>query len=168
MKTRKTPPIDDRITFLMHRIEAKMELICNPMFRHLDVALHTSRMLVILMEVETARVGDLVTRMVLPQSTISHQLRALEKRKLIRRTQAVADSRSVIVELTARGKAVAEQCNQLSAEVYEAMVAGLSQPELERLRVQMRHMFDGLEKLSARKNADRPAPGAKRRRAASA
>ncbi len=145
-----------------------MELICNPMFRHLDVALHTSRMLVILMEVKKARVGDLVARMVLPQSTISHQLRELEKRKLIRRTQAVADSRSVIVELTAQGKAVADKCNQLSAEVYDAMVAGLSQPELERLRVQMRQMFDGLEKLSAKKNSKRPTPGAKRRRTAPA
>jgi len=161
MKTIKTPPINDRITFLMHRIEAKMELICNPLFRHLDVAWHTSRILVILMEVNRARVGDLVTRMVLPQSTISHQLRELEKRKLIRRTQAVADSRSVIVELTARGRVVAGKCNQLSAEVYEAMVAGLSQRELKRLRVQMRHMFDGLEKLSAKKRVERPRPASK-------
>jgi MarR family transcriptional regulator, organic hydroperoxide resistance regulator len=118
----------------MHRIEAKLELICNPHFRRYDVALHNSRMLVLLAETGTARVGDLVSRMVLPQSTISHQLRELEKRALIRRTPGVADSRSVLVELTAKGRRVAQRCNALSAQVYQTMVAGLSGTELAQLR----------------------------------
>ena len=61
------PPLNDRISFLMHRIEAKLELICNPYFRRYDVALHNSRMLVLLTETGSVRVGDLVGRMVLPQ-----------------------------------------------------------------------------------------------------
>ena len=106
MKKQALPPLNDRISFLMHRIEAKLEVICNPYFRRFDVALHNSRMLVLLLESGQARVGDLVSRMALPQSTISHQLRELEKRKLILRTPSMADSRSVIVELTARGRQV--------------------------------------------------------------
>ena len=153
----KLPPLNDRISFLMHRIEAKLELICNPHFRRYDVALHNSRMLVILAETGTARVGDLVSRMVLPQSTISHQLRELEKRALIRRTPGVTDSRSVIVELTAKGRRVAQQCNSLSAEVYQTMVDGLSAPELAQLRAQLRGMFDRLEVLSSSAVDDAPA-----------
>ena len=141
----------------MHRIEAKLELICNPYFRRYDVALHNSRMLVILAETGTARVGDLVSRMVLPQSTISHQLRELEKRDLIRRTPGVKDSRSVIVELTAKGRRVAKRCNALSAQVYQTMVEGLSGTELTQLRAQLRGMFERLELLSSAKGEEEPA-----------
>ena len=133
----------------MHRIEAKLELICNPYFRRYDVALHNSRMLVILAEAGSAR-------MVLPQSTISHQLLELEKRKLIRRVQGRDDSRSVIVKLTARGKQVAERCNALSAEVYQSMVRGLLPTELAQLRGQLRGIYDRLAELSAAKSAEEP------------
>jgi DNA-binding MarR family transcriptional regulator len=140
----------------MHRIEAKLELICNPYFRRYDVALHNSRMLVLLAETGSARVGDLVSRMVLPQSTISHQLQKLEKRKLIRRVPGREDSRSVIVKLTARGKQVAKRCNALSAEVYRSMVRGLSRKELEQLRGQLRGIYDRLAELSAGNGAEEP------------
>lgn len=165
-KTRKAlPPINERISFLMHRIDAELALICNPVFRHLDVVLHNSRILVILLEAGSVKVGDLVRLMVLPQSTISHQLRELEKRKLIRRTQGTEDSRSIIVALTAKGRGVAKQCNAMSRDVYDAMVGDLSRGELETLRSQLRGMFERLEALQERKYSERRAP-AKRRKAA--
>jgi DNA-binding MarR family transcriptional regulator len=165
-KIRKSPlpPINDRISFLMHRIDAQLAAICNPHFRHLDVVLHNSRMLVILREVGQARVADLVNRMVLPQSTISHQLRELEKRELISRKPAVNDSRSTLIRLTPKGKRVAEQCNALSVEVYQAMVEGLSRSDIERLRAQLRDIFERLEKLRVRQGAERVAPPGKPRR----
>jgi len=165
MKKQALPPLNDRISFLMHRIEAKLEVICNPYFRRFDVALHNSCMLVLLLESGQARVGDLVSRMALPQSTISHQLRELEKRKLILRTPSMADSRSVIVELTARGRQVALQCNDLSAHVYESMVDGFSPTDLERLRLQLRSIYANLERLHVLESAAvarRPHPASTR------
>lgn len=154
-KKKTPPPLGERIAFLIHRVEAKTEIVCNPLFRHLDVALQDTRVLVNLLEAGQLRVGDLVSIMAMPQSTISHQLRALERRKLVRRTPGVADSRSILVELTARGKEVAEQCNQLSEEVYRTMVDGFSQTELEQLRSQLRTIFERLEKFGAERRAER-------------
>lgn len=103
VKSNKSPlPIDERISFLIHRISARVFQVCNPYFREYGVDLHNSRMLVILMEDEQACVGDLVTRMVLPQSTISHQIMQLEKRGLIKRKRDEEDSRSVTVSLGSR------------------------------------------------------------------
>lgn len=149
------PSIDDRISFMMHRIEAQLAAICNPHFRHLDVVLHNSRMLVILLESGQARVADLVNRMVLPQSTISHQLRELERRALISRRPDPTDSRSTIVQLTGKGRRVAAECNTLSTEIYAVMVAGLSRAELERLRAQLRDMFARLQQLKIEKRLER-------------
>jgi DNA-binding MarR family transcriptional regulator len=154
-KTKGIPPLGERISFLIHRVEAKTEIVCNPLYRHLDVALQDTRVLVNLLEAGQLRVGDLVNMMAMPQSTISHQLRALEKRKLIRRTQALADSRSVIVELTALGKSVAQQCNSVSEEVYRIMVEGLSAPELTQLRAQLREIYQRLEQFGIKKAAER-------------
>jgi len=149
--------LGERISFLIHRVEAKTEIVCNPLFRHLDIALQDTRVLVNLLEAGQLRVGDLVNIMVVPQSTLSHQLRSLEKRKLIRRTQAVADSRSVLVELTAHGREVAQQCNQRSVEVYRAMVGEFSVAELAQLRSQLRGIYQRLEEYGEKKNAERSA-----------
>ena len=155
--TRKqaAPRLAERISFLIHRVEAKTEIVCNPLFRHLDVALQDTRVLVNLLEAGELRVGYLVNIMVMPQSTISHQLRALEKRKLVRRTQAVTDSRSVLVELTSRGRKIASMCNRMSEEVYGVMVEGLSEIELNQLRSQLRGIFERLEGLRRKKLAER-------------
>jgi DNA-binding MarR family transcriptional regulator len=120
-------------------------LICNSYFREYGIDLHNSRMLVILMEDEEARVGDLVSRMVLPQSTISHQILQLEKRGLVKRKRAEDDNRSVTVSLTKKGREVAQLCNTLSSDVYQAMVEGMSQTELKQLRQQLRDIFDRLD-----------------------
>jgi DNA-binding MarR family transcriptional regulator len=139
------PPLDERISFLIHRISARVFLTCNPYFREYGIDLHNSRMLVLLMEGGEARVGDLVTRMVLPQSTISHQILQLEKRGLVKRKRAEDDSRSVAVSLTRKGREVAQLCNTRSSDVYEAMVEGMSQAELKQLRQQLRDIFDRLD-----------------------
>jgi MarR family transcriptional regulator, organic hydroperoxide resistance regulator len=158
MSRRKAPPpLSERISFLIHRVEAKTELVCNPLYRHLDVALQDTRVLVNLLEAGRLRVGDLVSLMAMPQSTISHQLRALEKRNLVRRMPGVTDSRSVLVELTSRGKDVARQCNEISEEVYRIMVEDLSASELAQLRAQLRSVFERLEKFGEDKRAERKA-----------
>ena len=156
-KRRKSalPAINDRISFLMHRIDAQLAAICTPHFRHLDVVLHQSRMLVILLESGPVRVSDLVQRMVLPQSTISHQLRELEKRALVSRKSDKNDSRATIIQLTTKGRRTAEQCNALSTEIYQTMVESLSNTEIERLRAQLRDIFDRLEQFRRRKASER-------------
>lgn len=165
-KTRSAPlpPINERISFLMHRVDAQLDAVCNPHFRHLDVVLHNSRMLVLLLEMGQTRVADLVERMVLPQSTISHQLRELEKRELITRGTDESDNRATLVKLTPKGKRIAQQCNELSSEVYGAMVEGLSATDIERLRDQLRGIFNRLEQLRIRQASGRALLQAKQQR----
>lgn len=143
------PPLHDRISFLMHRVDSQLTLICNPHFRHLGVVLHNSRMLVILLECGKVRLSELVTRMVLPQSTISHQVKVLEKRRLVVCSSDPRDSRQTLVELTAKGRRLAEECNDLSVEIYGTMVEGLSKADIVRLRHQLQGMFERLERLKA-------------------
>jgi MarR family transcriptional regulator, organic hydroperoxide resistance regulator len=142
------PPMNRRLTFQVHRVNAKVAQIANPLFRIQQLDLLSSRILVLLLERDEMRVGELVEEMVLPQSTISHQLQRLEKRKLLRRRRARDDNRSVAVSLTQRGLEVARQCNQLSLAVYQHMTERLTDVEAAQLARLLGKMFATLETFS--------------------
>lgn len=142
--TGNAPPVEERVSFLIHKVNARLAQIVNREFRVLGLDLFGSRILVFLLERREMRVGELVEAMVLPQSTISHQLQRLEKKKLIRRRRTKEDNRSVAVVLTPYGEQIALQCNDLSLTVYRALTAQFSTAELDALRSQLRRMFEAL------------------------
>ena len=139
------PSVDERVSFQVHRVNAKLAQVANALFRTHDLDLISSRILVILLERREIRVGQLVDLMVLPQSTISHQLQRLDRRGLLLRTRIKEDNRSVAVTLTEEGMKVAAECNALSLDIYGHMTRGLSDPELDQLRLLLGRMFATLE-----------------------
>ena len=138
-------PTDRRFTFQVHKLSAKIAQVANPLFRihHLDQV--SSRILVLLLERKEMHVGDLVEAMVLPQSTISHQLQRLEKRNLLRRRRAHRDNRLVAVTLTRKGTAIARQCDQLSLAVHRHIIRGLSKGEINQLTALIGKAFSALD-----------------------
>jgi len=139
------PPLGERVTFLIHRINARLAQAANPVFRRHDLDLYSSRILVALLERAEMTVGELVELMVLPQSTISHQLRRLESAGLIRRRRRANDNRSVSVTLTPHGAAVSAECNELSRAIYSVMVGRLSAHWLAELGKLLRQLFANLD-----------------------
>jgi DNA-binding MarR family transcriptional regulator len=143
------PAIARRPTFIVHRINAELARICNPLFRRLGVDLITSRILAILLEQNSAYVGDIVELMALPQSTVSHQIKRLETAGLITRKTDKADNRAYFVALTRKGKAIAEQCSHISASLYRQIFDGLAEEEMQQLASQLEQMDARLKTLSA-------------------
>lgn len=139
------PPIEERISFMIHRVNAQLARLCNPFFARYDLDLYSSRILVVLLEKDTVRVGELVDLMALPQSTISHQLRRLEKQGLIKRHRLQDDNRSVVVSLTQKGLVTGKECNVLSQTVFNAMIDGIPAEDLEVLKKHMTAMYDRLK-----------------------
>jgi MarR family transcriptional regulator, organic hydroperoxide resistance regulator len=146
---RQDPRLEQRISFLVHRINARIAQVANRLFRHHELDLFSSRILVFLVEHREMRVGELVDAMALPQSTISHQLQRLEKRKLIRRRRTREDNRSVAVVLTPQGEAVARECNQLSLAVYGTMIEDLDDADVETLLRLLGTIFASLGRFDA-------------------
>lgn len=145
-------PTDRRFTFQVHKLSAKIAQVANPLFRIHDLDQVSSRILVLLLEREEMHVGDLVEAMVLPQSTISHQLQRLEKRNLLRRRRAHRDNRLVAVTLTRKGMTIARQCDRLSLAVHRHIIQGLSEADISRLTALIAKAFSALE--SYRPQAD--------------
>jgi MarR family transcriptional regulator, organic hydroperoxide resistance regulator len=134
------PPLEERFSFLAHRINAQLTRICNPMFRKWNVDIDMSRMLVMLKQQGEMTAGEIVDFMALPQSTVSYQIKRLEKLGYIKRASSREDSRVVVARLTASGKKVAEESNELSREITAVMVDAISEMDGDALRAGLQKM----------------------------
>jgi len=121
--------LEDRITFLVHTVAARIAAVGNRHFRAHDLNHYSARILVLLQQHEELRAGELVDLLVLPQSTISSQLQALHAKRLIRRRRSRRDNRSVILTLTPAGMELARDCDGLSLRVHHALLDDMSERE---------------------------------------
>lgn len=140
----KRRPLEERVSFLAHRINARLLHVCNPLIADYKLDLFSSRIIVAIAERGPMRVGDIVELMALPQSTISHQLKRLERDQYIRRTRSETDNRTVVITLTPQGQEMAEICNRLSDLIMANISQALSKQEIEHLSDLMKRVFDSL------------------------
>jgi DNA-binding MarR family transcriptional regulator len=137
--------LGQRISLIVHRVNARFTQIANKLLSTQGISMYDSRILLFLLEREEMRVGELVQEMALPQSTISHQLKQLQTRKLIRRRRTRKDNRSVVVTLTPAGEVIARDCEQYSVYVQRCLIDSFSEKELAQLTALLNIAFDVLE-----------------------
>lgn len=137
-------PLEDRVSFLTHRINARLQQLCNPVIAPYQLDLYSSRIIVALAEKGPMKVGELVDLMALPQSTMSHQLKRLERDDYVLRTRSEVDNRTVVISLTRRGADVAETCNRLSDMILGSVSQELNRQEIEQLTALLQRVFASL------------------------
>lgn len=123
------PPLLERISFLVHRINAHLLRDMNPKLKAWHIDLTESRLLVVLLELGPLSAGDLVRIMALPQSTVSHQVKRLEKRGYVSRVPDANDSRVIITDLTEAGHVIARQADECSRIVTRMFAETIDNPE---------------------------------------
>lgn len=144
--TRPRRPLEDRVSFLTHRINARLQQLSSPILAPLQLDLYSSRIIVALAERGPMKVGQLVDLMALPQSTMSHQLKRMEKDGYVQRTRSKLDNRTVVITLSAKGEAVSETCNRWSDQVMNSISEDLSDEELGLLSILLQRVFKSLPK----------------------
>lgn len=142
--TRPRRPLEDRVSFLTHRINARLQQLSTPILAPLQLDLYSSRIIVALAERGPLKVGELVDLMVLPQSTMSHQLKRMEKDGYVQRTRSILDNRTVVITLSVKGQAVSETCNRWSDQVMNSVSDGLSDEEIQLLSTLLQRVFKSL------------------------
>lgn len=130
----KPLPLEERITFLIHRTNASISRVCDPYYDKWGVDTITSRILAALHEKGSLSAGELDRVMGLPQSTISQRIKKLEGKGFVRRTVSPSDSRVVLVELTKSGREIAIAGHELSFRMLEQLSGSLGQERLNELR----------------------------------
>lgn len=140
-------PLEDRVSFLTHRINAQLQQVCNPLIADHNLDLYSSRIIVAIAEKGPLKVGELVDLMALPQSTMSHQLKRMERDDYLTRNRSKTDNRTVVIALTQKGMDVAEICNRLSDVIMENVSKSLSGDEIELLSSLLQRVFACIPKV---------------------
>ena len=89
--------------------------------------------------------GELTEKLGLTTGRIANILKMLEKSELILRTQDALDRRRVLVALTEKGEALAEERNQRAMEFHARLISHLSQEEAERFLATLERVFAFIE-----------------------
>jgi DNA-binding MarR family transcriptional regulator len=144
--SRSRRPLENRVSFLTHRINARLQQLSNPILAPLQLDLYSSRIIVALAERGPMKVGQLVDLMALPQSTMSHQLKRMEKDGYVQRTRSDLDNRTVVITLTDKGAIVSETCNKWSDQVITSISQELSDVEIELVSSLLQRVFKSLPK----------------------
>jgi DNA-binding MarR family transcriptional regulator len=87
---------------------------------------------------------ELSDRTLVPHSTLSRQVAAMERQGLVRRVPAEEDARAVRVVLTPRGRARYREALPLAVEEAEAGLAALTREDAAQLRRIVARLTDAL------------------------
>lgn len=156
-----------RFSLIAHRINARFTQIANKLLNRQGISMYDSRILLFLLDGQEMRVGDLVEAMALPQSTMSHQLKQLQVRRLIRRRRSRRDNRSVVVTLTPAGEEIARACERYSTAVQSRIIESFTASETDQLIGLLQTLFGILDVASFSPDqsaADAPPPSKEVRR----
>ena len=137
---------EQRLTFLIARVNAGLSRVSKPMFKRFGVDPVTSRVLVLVLNRERTLVGDVVEFLGLPQSTVSHQVKRLEGAGLLMREQDDGDNRAYKLRLTTRGRRIARACDERSQRLNRSLAANLPPAALRTLLNDLTQLSEYLER----------------------
>jgi MarR family transcriptional regulator, organic hydroperoxide resistance regulator len=134
-----------RISLIAHRVNARFTQIANKLLSTQGINIYESRILLFLLKRGEMRIGQLVDAMALPQSTMSHQLKQLQARRLIRRRRSRKDNRAVTVTMTPAGEEIARDCERYSVHVQRGLLQNFTAKQIDELTSLLNAVFDFLD-----------------------
>lgn len=136
------PP--DHIPQLMTRVLAATNQVVGRDLANYDLSPQAARALVTLMARGPIRVSLLAELVGLEPTGLSHLMRTLDQRGLLRRERDSADHRSVLVMLTPTGRTLARRCADIQSRRQNALLRQFSADETNRIRTLLYKMIDTL------------------------
>jgi DNA-binding MarR family transcriptional regulator len=143
------------------RVRLKQAVLVRVRKRRLRLSVQEFWMLSALRERPGISQSRLVERLRADAPTVSRTLSKLAARRFVRAGPDPADRRRTNVRLTAQGERVAAELASDVGEIREAVVAGMSEPEIAAVRGGLLRIIANLESLAGASEAlaDAAAPG---------
>ena len=145
----QTPLLDlERfIPFQIYRLMAKAASAAAADYARWGISIQEARLLILVLARPGLRAGNLSEAACLDASALSHMMRHLAGKGLIRRERHAEERRSVQVFLTEAGLDVAQRCAALGASHQRLLLAGLSEAEIDMLRAAVARMLKNVDLL---------------------
>ena len=153
--------LTNSVPYLLNRVGVRMGELFSRRLAPYDVTLPMYRVLAGLSERGDQRLGDLSVMTSIEISTLSRLIGAMKRRGLVSRTRPNANGRTVEINLTAKGRTLAETLMPLAAEFEQVGTQGFTSSEvsvLKRRLVDIYRNLDALERSLSPDHADEQKP----------
>ncbi|HEY9595429.1 MAG TPA: MarR family winged helix-turn-helix transcriptional regulator [Spirochaetia bacterium] len=127
--------LENQICFLVYRLEKEIMTRYRPLLKQWGLTYPQYLMMLVLWERDERSVGELCAILGLDTGTVSPLLRRMEKKGLVTRTRDRRDERTVMVALTAAGKALEPRVRSVPRAIAECL--GLTPRSYAALRAQL-------------------------------
>lgn len=128
------------VPFLLQRVATAMN-DWHADFRQLGLSVLSVRVMAVLSLNGAATVGELAEATSIDQSTLSHILRRLERARLIEKSREEHDNRSVRVQPTAKGRAMAQKCFDTAVRHERMLTRGLDADQVRNLKSALHQLY---------------------------
>jgi DNA-binding MarR family transcriptional regulator len=129
-------------------LSRRVKEACGQQLQRYDVYAGQHHLLELLWEVpEGLTVGEIAERLAVEAPSITRTVQRMARHGLVEKHSHPTDARLVIVQLTAKGKALQPVIPQVILHVEEQMLAGLSEVERAFLMRLLKQMLQNLEDI---------------------
>ncbi len=128
--------LDNQLCFALYSTSLTMTKVYKPLLDKLGVTYSQYVVLLALWERDEVMVSELGERVYLDSGTLTPLLKRLELLGLIRRNRSSEDERRVLVSLTAKGRALQAQTDEVTAGLVRAVQCSAEEVKLLTRRLQ--------------------------------
>ncbi|HOJ98084.1 MAG TPA: MarR family transcriptional regulator [Termitinemataceae bacterium] len=134
--------LSNQLCFLVYQLDRKIQALYRPLLDSLNITYPQYLVLLVLWEQRRATIGELCRLLHLDTGTISPLIRRLQQHGLVTKQRSQEDERSVLVELTEKGKQLKEQARSIPSYVASCLLHDIQ--EYQELRNTFQELLNRL------------------------
>ena len=145
--------------YLLNRVGVRMGELFVRRIASYGVSLPMYRVLAALWETGDQRLGDLAAQTTVEVSTLSRLIGEMKRKGLVSRRRCEDNERTVAINLTAKGRALAEELMPIAQHFEEVAVRDFSADEVERIKTVLATVYANLDTIEPEIEALQPLTG---------
>jgi MarR family transcriptional regulator, organic hydroperoxide resistance regulator len=135
--------------YLVNRVGVRIGEMGSRALAPYEVTLPMYRVLASLWELQNQRLRDLGAMTSIELSTLSRQISAMHRKGLVSRTRVTGNERTVSINLTPKGRALAEVLIPLAIHFEEVAIHSFGTNEVEKLKKALVTVYEHLNELES-------------------
>ena len=133
--------LDHYLPYHLNRTGAKLAAAFGNELQRFELTLPMWRVLAVLWHHGELKVGDIIIDTTIEQSTLSRLLVTMESKGLLTRKRSSVDARTVMVDLTQKGRKTTKTLIPLALKLEKTALKGFSKKEIDTLYLMLTRIF---------------------------
>lgn len=144
---KKLYKLTESIPYILNRVGVRMGELFTRRIAHYGVTLPMYRVLAALWETGDQRLGDLAAMTTIELSTLSRLVGEMKRKGLVSRRRSAANGRTVAINLTPKGRVLAEELMPIAQHFEEVAVRGFAAAKIASMKTLLTDVYSNLNAI---------------------